>query len=123
MATFSLLLAAVLGCIVIARINRNTRLFWTLLLTLALGFVGGAVAAELSSDKDNKEATTVVNKELKDVTANFSTPFVSVKNLVHTSQYVTTVTILKSSLFTSETKSAHYPRCLSPPLPELNNSS
>lgn len=47
--------AAIVTCVLIARINKSNRLFWVLLLSMLAGFVGGSIAtqAQTSNKKEN----------------------------------------------------------------------
>lgn len=120
--SFSLLLVAVIGCWAIARINRDSRLFWGLLLATTIGFVGGATASKLAHplEKDSITAVSVNALENGNNTSTVwvvETPFAwkattgSYSSVLSKVYYYSDIPTLTSPLV----KTVHPARCLSPP--------
>lgn len=124
-----LLTLAVVGCGVIARMNRSSRLFFGLLLALAIGFVGGAVASDLSSslEKNNITATINVNYENGNEVPTawvVETPFVWKATTSSFSSMLSNAFFRDNFILTTpRVQTVHPVRCLSPPSVKFNDSS
>lgn len=119
--SIGLLTLAVVGCGAIARINRNSRLFFGLLLALAIGFVGGAVASNLSRplEKDNITTTINVNHENGNETSTVwvvETPFAWKAATSSYTSILGKVSFRDNFILTTpRVETVHPVRCLSPP--------
>lgn len=122
MVTTSLLALAVVGCGIIARINRNSRLFVGLLLALAVGFVGGAVVSNAFNplEKDNITTTINVNYENGNEIPTawvVETPFVWKATTSSSSSMLSKVFYRDNFVLTTpRVETVHPVRCLSPPI-------
>lgn len=54
MQTFLLLCLGIVTIFVMARMNKSNKLFWTLVLSMLAGFVGGAIATQAKTLKKTK---------------------------------------------------------------------
>lgn len=83
----------------IARYNRSNKLFWTLLIAMMSGFVGGTIAANIDNDKQVNVSTVTVdnNSFIADYTnkldeAVFQEPFVLWKTVTKQHVYADAIT-------------------------------
>lgn len=75
---FGLLLTALVACVLIGRIDRSIRTFWSLMLALALGFVGGATISKFVVTDNSTAVVKEFVQELEDAPTFLlaETPFV-----------------------------------------------
>lgn len=63
MQTFLLLCSGIVTIFILARLNKSNKLFWTLVLSMLAGFMGGAIASNASTPKKPKFETFVQSSQ------------------------------------------------------------
>lgn len=117
---FGLLLTAVIACGLIGRIEHSSRKFWSLVLALAIGFVGGAMYSKITNVTE--KSSNIVLKESVENNVSTSTFLFAETPIVGKSvssrsegmgQKYPTFDVLHT--FTPRVQTVHPVRCLSPP--------
>lgn len=124
MTTLSLLLVGLFSAFCIARVNRSVRVFGISMLSLALGFVGGASASEIYHSLEKKDTLTLISANVGNGES-ISTVWVVETPSARRTTTSSYPSILSKIYFhsdilsptaTPQVKTVHPTRCLSPPI-------